>query len=101
MITQDAPILSNARSVVDGFGSCGSELEHSVEYVDCEFDLSDLCHGVSTSESAADELLVSVEGVLNSCLLVVAGLFLPLSSTEFAHRLNGHVSCACSSGTAS
>ena len=34
MIAQDATILSDAQSVVDGFGSCGSELEHSVEYVD-------------------------------------------------------------------
>ncbi len=95
MIAQDATILSDARSVVDGFGSCGSEFEHSVEYVDCESDLSDLCLVVSTSESAADELLVSVEGVLHSCLLVVAGLFVPFPSTEFSHGFYCLVSRAC------
>ena len=95
MIAQEATILSDARSVVDGFRSCGSELEHSVEYVDCESDLSDLCRDVSTSESAADELLVSVEGVLNSCLLVVAGFFLPFPSSEFSHGFYCLVSGAC------
>ncbi len=94
MIAQDGTILSDARSVADGFGLCGSELEHSVEYVDCQPDLSDLCRVVSTSESVADELLVSVEGVLNPCLLVVAGLFVPFPSTELSHGFYGLVSRA-------
>ncbi len=101
MIAQDATILSDARSVVDGFGSCGSEFEHSVEHVDCESDFCRLCLDVSTSESAADELLVSVEGVLNSCLLVVTGFFLPFPSTELSHSLYCLVSRACSSATVS
>ena len=61
MIARDVTILSAAWSVVDGFGSCGSEFEHSVQYVDCEFDLSDLRREVSAFESAADEQMGSVD----------------------------------------
>jgi hypothetical protein len=99
MMAQDATILRDVRSVVDGFGACRSEFEHLVEYVDCESDLSVLCRDVSASKSSADELLVSVEGVLNSRLLVISGLLLPFSSTESAHGFYCLVSCACSSGT--
>lgn len=58
MMDQDATILSDSRSVVDGFGSCGSELEPTVEYVDRESDFCRLRRDVLTPESAADELLV-------------------------------------------
>jgi hypothetical protein len=95
MIAQDARILSVVRSVADGFGPCGSEIEHSVENVDCKSDFCRLCHDVSTSESTADELLVSVEGVLDSCLLVVAGLLLSLPSAEFSDGFDSLVSRAC------
>ncbi len=95
MMAPDATILCDVRSVVDGFGSCRSEFEHLVEYVDCESDLSDLCRDVSASKSSADELLVSVEGVLDSCLLMLAESLLPFPSTEFAHGFYCLVSREC------
>ena len=95
MIAQDAAILSDPRSVVDGFGSWGSEVEHSVEDVDCETDLGDLCRHVSASKASADELFVSVEGTLDSDLLVVASLFLPFSSTDLSHGFYRLVTRAC------
>jgi hypothetical protein len=39
-------ILLDPRSIVDGFESWSSKLQHSVEYVDCESSLSDLCRVV-------------------------------------------------------
>jgi hypothetical protein len=59
------------------------KFEHSVEHVNCETDFCRLRLAVSASEAAADDSLVTVEGVLDSGWLVVACLFLPCSSTEF------------------
>ena len=95
MIAQDATILLCPRSVVNRFRSRCAQFEHSAEHVDGESDCCRLCLDVSASESAANEFLVSVEGILDSCLLVVIDLFPPLSATEFTHRLIRKELSAC------
>ena len=101
MTVQDATVLPGARSVVNRLRSRRTKIEHWIQHVDPESYFSDLFCVVSAAQSAADELLVPVEGVLDSSLLVITGSLLPFASTEFAHRLNRRVSRACSSGTAS
>jgi len=87
--------LSDTRSVEDGFGSCGSEFEHPVQHVDGESDFCRLRRVDSSSRSAADHLLVSVEGALDSFLLVIAGSFLPFPHADFPDGLYCLVSRAC------
>ena len=92
MISQDVTPLPGARSVADSFGSCGSEFEHSVQHDDSNSGFRGPGRRPSTSEAAADETVVPVEGVLDSCLLMIAGSLLPFPQAEFSHRFYGLVS---------